>query len=198
MAWAQPARRLVPGEQTSRTGRWKERKHAVNVSSAHSPDSPMVARRLGEEARFLARINSVVTAPTALRAGLSSRRPLAHKSGKTPKSGCSSQRRASRRKTRGRFPGPSRSWPAESPDPARGPRRLASKAGQPDLQAQRRPEDRQGPDRLGPWLRHARGPRRQLNSLGMLSAPGLSDRLGLPRRMTSGDTRFEDPGIVHC
>jgi hypothetical protein len=64
--------------------------------------------------------------------------------------------------------------------PARKTLRVRSPPGSLDPEGHRRPEEGQCPDGSRPSLRHARDPRCRLKSSGMLSAPGLRNRIGSP------------------
>ena len=84
--------------------------------------------------------------------------------------------------------------------PVRGPHRRGPPASQHAPQGHDSPEDGQCPDQPGPGFRHARDPRRRLRSSGMLSAPGLRDRIGLhvgTPRETSGSEVLASFTVSH-
>ena len=176
----------MPGDRSEQIGHPRDQgakkgTHAVNVSNEQSPHSPLPARRFDRVARFPSRINTVVTArPASVTAWPSSRGHLAKEAGQTPKPRCPSGRRKARRETRVRIETPADPGTARRPIPVRHSHRDEPSRSLYHSQAHRRPEDGQRPDQSGPSVRHARDPRRQFKSFGMLSAPGLRDRLDLP------------------
>ncbi len=178
-------RRSVPSNGQSRAERAKKGTHAVNVSNEHSADSPGSARRFDRMARFPARFRTVVTARSAFVTQPSKRGHLAKKSGQTPKRKCPSARRKAHRKTRAGIQNLAGARPARPAIPMRDPHRKRTPASQQHSQRHHRPEDGQCPDERDPGFRHVRDPRRRLRSSGMLSAPGLHNRIssyvGTPR-----------------